>query len=152
MYTLLCIDLQSRFNVHHHSRVVNNAEREIRQAIQDNAHIMLVEYAGYGPTVDQLADVAKQHSKVYRIEKNHDDGSAEVVDAIKQHGLPEQLKVCGVNTDVCVYYTTHNIHKRLPHASIEVIADACDSQWGPESHLRGLSYLKDIGCVISHNE
>lgn len=152
MYTLLCIDLQSKFNVHHHSRVVNNVEREIRQAIQDDAHIVIVEYEGCGPTVDQLADLARQHSKIYRVEKKGDDGSIEVMETIKQHRLPKQIKVCGVNTDVCVFSTIYSIHKHWPHASIEVVADACTSQWGPESHSRGLLNLKNIGCSISHSE
>jgi nicotinamidase-related amidase len=152
MYTLLCIDLQPRFNIHHHSRVVNNVEREIRQAIQDDAYIVLVEYQGCGPTVDQLANVAKLHSKVYRVEKSSDDGSIEVMEAIKKHGLPQQLKVCGVNTNVCVYFTIYSIRKNLPDASIEVVADACDSQWGTDKHLYGLDRLKDIGCIITRNK
>jgi Isochorismatase family len=152
-YTLLCIDLQSKFGVHHHSRVVNSAEREIRQAITDDSPIVMVEYKNCGPTVDQLLDLTMQHSKVHRIEKIGDDGSEEVMTTIKEHKLPhDYLKVCGVNTDICVYCTIYSIHKHWPHTHIEIVADACNSQWGEPSHIRGLSNLERIGCCISRNE
>jgi len=149
MYTLLCIDLQPTFNVCHNSRIVNNAEREVRQAIRDKAHILFLEYHNCGDTVDQLTKITDRYSKVHYLEKNHDNGVLEIMKAIRDYDLPIQhIKVCGVNTDVCVYFTVHGLNARLPHSNIEIIADACDSQFGIDDHLRGLDHMRKLGCTI----
>lgn len=135
-YCLIVIDMQERFNAAMGERVGQNCLREIQQAIKDDAHIIFLEYFGCGPTMSELTQAL--HTQCHFRQKSGDDGSAEVEMAVLLNQLPKQFKVCGVNTDCCVYQTVRGLTSRFPMANINVIADACDSDW---SHGQGIQNL-----------
>jgi nicotinamidase-related amidase len=153
MYTLCIIDMQDFF-VRPNTRVANNCEREIRQAIADRAGILLVEYETCGTTIHQLTKLKEEfpHARIYHVTKTNDDGSYEILNACYKFGLDSsKIKVCGVNTDCCVYQTIIGLIARAPFITIEVVADACNSNWGPDSHYRGIQNIKNLNqCRISN--
>ena len=154
MYCLIIIDMQESFEVHEGMRVTNNCRREIFKAIEDDAHILIVEYEGAGRTLKALTDLLKNNEKAnyHYVTKFDDDGSYEVFQAILNLHLPhEKLKITGVHTDCCVYQTTLGLRDYFPKSKIEVISDACDSIWNASSkvnnHYCGISLMSRIDNV-----
>lgn len=155
MYTLCIIDMQDYFLEPCNEKPTDNVAREIRQAIKDDAPIVLVEYRGCGETTSQLLDVIKHAgaTKVYKVVKVRDDGSEEIIECLHKNNLPEDhIKITGVNTDCCVYATCYGIQRKRPLSKIEVIADACQSNWLPDGHSSGINRLKALGCTITNGE
>lgn len=143
MYTLIVVDMQETFRASTRDRVRKNCLREVTQAVKDDAHIIFLEYSGQGPTIAELT--AALHSKCAFKEKPGDDGSYEVEHEVLLNKLPKHFKVCGVNTDCCVYATVRGLTSRFPMAKIDVIADACDSDW---NHLNGISKIEALGGLV----
>jgi nicotinamidase-related amidase len=136
MYTLIVVDMQETFRASTRDRVRKNCSREVKQAIKDDAHIIFLEYRYSGRTLPELTEAL--HTKCFFKEKSEDDGSAEVESTVVLNKLPKHFKVCGVNTDCCVYATVRGLTARFPMATIDVIIDACDSDW---NHLGGIDKL-----------
>jgi Isochorismatase family len=154
MYTLCVIDMQDWFQVKPNTRVSDNSAREIKNAIQDGASILFVEYKDCGPTIEQLTRITQEqhYHNAYRVEKRGDNGSIPIIDKIRANNLHEgHIKVVGVNTDCCVYRTVCGLKFDLPNTLIEVVGDACDSYWDPGAHQRGLKSIQDLGCQVSNN-
>lgn len=155
MYTLCVIDMQQYFLNNGNDVSVEGVAREIRQAIKDDADILFVEYQGCGDTVPNLTDLVKHlgSTKVHKVVKSGDDGSEDIMEKINREDLKsDHLKVVGVNTDCCVYRTVSGLKFRYPESKIEVVADACHSNWGPDSHINGLQLIKSLGCVVTNGE
>ena len=139
MYTLVVVDMQERFTASTRERARKNCFREISQAIRDDAYIIFLEFQNCGPTLPDLVNTL--HTKCYFKVKLSDDGSAEVESQVVLNRLPKHFKVCGVNTDCCVLATVRGLTARFPMATIEVIADACDSDW---HHQNGINRLVEM--------
>lgn len=147
MYTLVVVDMQSQFKAANGKRVRENCLREILQAIKDNSPIIFLEWEGYPPTLDDLIlPVKDQYQNYYVKTKVTDDGSAQVESLVYLNRLPKNFKVCGVNTDCCVAATVRGLTSRFEMAIIDVIADACDSDW---NHLAGLDRMKKMQCNVN---
>lgn len=146
MYTLVVVDMQPGFDGALGSRVRANCLREIKQAMQDNAPIVFLEFNGYGDTMPELLDPVSNYENYHQYTKSVDDGGPEVRDAVVEHGLPKKFKVCGINTDCCVHATVRGLTNFFPMAMIEVIADACDSDL---YHLSGLDRMKQMGGNVN---
>jgi nicotinamidase-related amidase len=146
-YTLVVVDMQPNFNAAMGKRVRANVLREIKQAIEDHAGIIFLEYWASGHTHDELLKAVESiNYKHYNVLTKHtDDGSKEVWMQINEPGYSKShIKVCGVNTDCCVYSTVCGLTGRLPRTMIEVIEDACASDW---NHTAGISRVKSFDNV-----
>lgn len=150
MYTLIVVDMQERFSASNRARVRENCLREITQAVKDDAHIIFLEYRSCGPTLPELTSAL--HTKCVFKEKAGDDGSAEVEAEVILNKLPKHFKVCGVNTDCCVHATVRGLTARFPMATIDVIADACDSDWHHQNGINRLVEMKGNVNVRSFKE
>lgn len=149
MYTLVVVDMQADFRAANGERVVKNCQREINQAVQDGAGIIFLEYSGYEATKKELYDLVDGYARAWTAIKYHDDGSEEAASLIRTHKLDKvNIKVCGVNTDCCVKSTVSGLTSRLPNPTINVIADACDSDW---NHVHGLDVLMKMDNVSVKN-
>jgi len=138
-YTLVVVDMQPGFRSAKGKRVRQNCRREIDQAVKEEAHIVFLEYNGYDSTMPELTNYI--HEKCYFRQKFSDDGSEEVMNEVHLNRLPKHFKVCGINTDCCVLATVRGLTARFPMATIEVVADACDSDW---NHFSGLEKMRDL--------
>lgn len=140
MYTLVVVDMQERFTASTDTRTRKNVLREITQAVQDDAHIIFLEFNGCGPTLPEL--VEKLHTKCVFKTKLTDDGSAEVESEVILNKLPKHFKVVGVNTDCCVHATVRGLTARFAMANIDVIADACNSDWHHGTGIQRMIEMK----------
>ena len=149
-YTLAVIDMQDQFLNRFeemdqcNQRVFDNCKNEIAKAISDNANILFVEYEEYGPTNSELLDLVNDSSYELfnQIIKVDDNGSREIAKAIKTLSLPkEKIKICGINTEYCVYATVKGLLQAMRKSKIEVLTDACDSPW---DHEIGIEILEDL--------
>lgn len=142
MYTLVLVDMQPYFEAANSRRVRANCKREIEKAMDRRAAIIFVEFNNCGPTVKSLIEMTDDYDRRFFAYKDCDDGSAEVSDVINVNGLAaKKLKVCGVNTDCCVKATVTGLTARLPNANIQVIGDACNSDY---NHLLGIDSMKKM--------
>jgi hypothetical protein len=146
-YSLIIVDMQKIFSSSQDAQVQKSCIREIKKAIRDRSVILFVEYAGYDPTIQVLTDIVVQtnYKRVYHVIKRGNDGGKEVIDFLVKHHLPKMnMRVCGVNTDYCVRETINGIKQHLPSARINLVADACGSNW---SHVSGLQQIKQVPNV-----
>lgn len=143
MYTLVVVDMQFDFASSRKPSVIKNCLALVKQAVKDKAGIVFLEYDTYGKTHLPLRLATSKYKKKFELTKQDDDGSPQVLTAIKKGRLPkQQIKVCGVNTTYCVAATVGGLTKRLPNAKIEVIGKACNST-SPTNHRMGLKYMRD---------
>ena len=145
MYTLVVVDMQASFKATRKEYVRENCKREIIRAMDYGAAIIFVEYVGSGPTIPSLVKLTDDYERTFVTRKNSNDGSREVTNTIRNRKLAsKRVKVCGVNTDYCVLETVSGLTRKLRDASLEVIADACNSSF---NHLAGLHNISKMSNV-----
>lgn len=144
MYTLVVVDMQPNFNSANGKRVRENCLREVKAAVIAGADIIFLEFSFYGPSHSDLTEAAGKN--YYVQSKTLDDGSAEVESQVRAKRLPVHFKVCGINTDCCVASTVRGLTARFPRSTIEVVADACASDW---YHNRGLNDMKSLQGFVN---
>lgn len=153
-YSIVFIDMQNIFLKNVLKRdpgIILKCKRELIKAINDNAQIIFLEFRGHGSTVKELTSLLKEYSytKYAFVSKESDDGSNDLLNVILKNNLPPNIKVCGVNTDCCVYDTVSGyLYAMTSHKSkdsnefnVKVIIDACASSW---YHERGVKYMRDL--------
>lgn len=149
-YSLLVIDMQGYFKASKQSSVKKNVLKQIELAIQDNAPIVFVEYAGCGSTLPSLKNLPKNnsYSKIYKIKKTADDGSDVIMSTLRSNKLPRKhVRVCGVNTDCCVYETVCGLSRALPKTTIEVVEDACGSTHCHKDGIYDMNKLFNVTII-----
>lgn len=148
MYTLVVVDMQPGFDSAHGKRVRENTLREVKKAREVGADIIFLEFEGYESTWDDLLNEAP-HDR-YIATKREDDGSEQVARLVNTNKLFNNVfRVCGINTDCCVESTVRGLTARLPMSRIEVMGDACDSDW---HHLDGLNRMRQLFGVTVINK
>lgn len=147
MYTLVVVDMQPTFHAANGDRVVSNCFREILLAIKNDFPIIFLEFDGYYDTHKKLMGAVKNagYANYYVRIKNQDDGSDHIQRVVSDHSLPKNFRVCGINTDCCVASTVRGLAARYPSANIDVIADACSSDW---YHQRGLEDIRSLQGLV----
>jgi len=127
--TMVVIDMQPQGFPNSRS-VLRAVKQELLRAMRSNAPIVIVEYdlECAGRTDEELmnllADSGYQRFRVAA--KKSNDGSSEVIDTCSRNGFPaDAFRVMGVMTDECVKATVTGLLGKMPHASIEVVTDAC---------------------------
>jgi nicotinamidase-related amidase len=144
-YTLIVVDMQFDFRAANNIKTVANCQREIKQAISDRAGIIFLEYYGYLSTKKELFSLVRGYDRAWSVTKFDDDGSLDASTIMIHHNFnSDKIKICGVNTDCCVKWTVSGLAALYPKANIEVIEDACGSDW---SHSQGIFLLKKIPNV-----
>lgn len=142
-YTLIIIDMQNEFKASRKKSTIEACKNEIKIAMKNNAGIIFVEYYYTGRTLKALRDLTKFYEKLVIITKENDGGGNEVAAAINHFRFSKTLKVCGVNTDMCVYSTVEELIYK-DDFNIQVVSNACNSEL---DHKKGLSKLKKLGQV-----
>lgn len=124
--TLVVIDMQAAFDAACNPNVVIAVTEEIVAAKHKGAPIILVEYANCGPSHNGFYRLLRNYDKKSRIGKRDDDGSVEIIRAIRRRGFNDRwLRVCGVNADCCVAATVSGLLERLPGSHVDLVKSAC---------------------------
>jgi len=148
-YTLVIIDMQKYFDTSQKKSVIANCRKEIKKAIKTNNHIMFVEYCGCGKTDTRLTNMTKGYPKKSIVTKKWDGGADEVTKKIQEWKLARKnLRVCGVNTDACVYKTVIGLRFNLPKSNIFLVKNACNTS-RKTGHTWALKELKkNQRCIL----
>lgn len=129
--TLVVVDMQPEFEAAFCVDAVVGVTEQIIYARNRNWSIVLVEYQGCGSTHNAIVNLLKGYPNKARIAKWEDDGSREVIRCIQRRNFPRHhLRVCGVNTDCCVYETVEGLLGRLENSVIELAKSACATEYG----------------------
>lgn len=154
LYTLVVIDMQTCFEAAVRDKTIAAVQNEINNAIEKNAPIIFVEYLSEDgtryPTDERLFNLVSDYDSVFIALKDEDDGHKPILEILVEYELPSSLRVCGVNTNHCVYYTVAALNRLLPlywpESDIVVVAEACDAihSAGHVNALNRLSYLANV--------
>lgn len=124
----LSVDLQPDFTASKKPSIIKAAQEEVRRAIRFNYGIVFLEYDGFGDTLPEVKRLASGYKNQITILKDDDDGGHDVVDGVFKNGLKlNQVRVCGVNTDMCVHDTIRTIVNLSPASKIIIRKDGCGS-------------------------
>jgi nicotinamidase-related amidase len=142
----LSIDLQHGFKAADNPRIIKAAQEEVRRAIRFNYGIIFLQYWGFGPTFPEIKHIARNYDNKITVQKNDDDGGANVLDAAFEKGFNlNKFRVCGVNTDMCVYDTIYSLTHLSPASKILVRKDGCGSccknDFGKFKELRNVKII-----------
>lgn len=144
-YTLVVIDMQDYFTGSKTAKVRKGCARAIRQAMNDKAAILYVEYQGYGSTISMLTNLSKNYKRVSTVKKASNGGEQEVRRLLLRKKFPKtHLKICGVNTDYCVLETVQGITGVLPKTKLHVIESACNSNGNHKDGIRRLKAIEQV--------
>lgn len=145
-YTLVVIDMQSYFTSAHNRKTLKSVKSLISQAMKDRQPIILVEYSDCGSSMPSLYRLTEHYSYLYVIRKQQDDGSAEISRLIRGMKLPAtNIKVCGVNTDCCVYESVMGLKRRMRNTNFEIVENAC---WSTYDHNGAINEFKNTKNVM----
>jgi len=148
-YTLVVVDMQPDFLASLACK--EQVKKEVRKAVRSNNPIIFLEYKDdlgyykYKPTYKDLVPVG--YDKVIKSKKTEDSGARNVVIHLNKKKLPKKLKVCGVNTQYCVFETVSNLI-RFNKLDVTVVAKACNCE-NKNSHERAITWMKQSGANIS---
>lgn len=152
MYTLVVIDMQEGFETCSQPWLIKNILYYIKKAKRDGASIVLVKYGGSGVLVKDIDRVAREYNKCYTIYKSGDNGAREINRIIWQKGLPETIKICGINTSACVQETIMGLVRNQPSylGKITVLESACNCH-SYDDHLYGIRNMRQLGVHVQNS-
>lgn len=130
MSVLCVIDMQPEFVATY--TALPGVLCEIRKAMSNNEHIIIVEYQGAGLTHESILALIADYNKVLFVTKLWNDGAEEIIKEAKKHKISlRNMKVVGVNLSFCVYETVVGLSRRFRPPKIEVILSAtyCSGGW-----------------------
>lgn len=146
MYSLVIVDMQPAFEAAKCNVTTDNVMRLIRQAKEDKANIITLEYEGFGPTrADLMMDLCS-YDKYANAKKSDDDGSDEAIEA--GASMFSKVIVCGVNTSYCVNETVQGLLRN--GKEVVVVRDACNNPKNrKECEAESLEFMMKKGALVS---
>jgi len=137
-YVLVVIDMQPYFSETAAS-ILNNVCDVIKQAKEDDAFVLIVQYGGCGRSYNEIYDAVGHYTKWDIVTKEHDDGSLEIWDFFEADdiSLESEIRICGVNYQYCVKATAIGLLEMMPYAQIKILRSACN---GPLDYDRASDF------------
>ena len=124
-YVLCIIDMQPDFTAANDNSVQRYIRRLVRTAIFDRAYIVVAQYKGYGETVPSIMRLLHGYPHRGICQASRDDKSIVITRLLKgRRARAQYFKICGVNTDACVYSTVKGLHRRS-RQPLYVVGRAC---------------------------
>lgn len=155
-YALCLIDLQGNFRGSISAKCLRNVEREIELAKEAKRDILVVLFKECGSLIGEVARMLKGYEYQRTIYKKNCDGGFEVINELLDI-KPQHVRVCGVQTDVCVRETVRSMAKlfrytpKLRNKRIQVVGDACWVSYNNDqdgwAHSDALKELQDVPGV-----
>lgn len=142
-YVLIVVDMQTIFKASNRPEVRAECGNLVKQAVIDGMIIVFLEYIDNGRTKIPLRRIVRGYDKAYFVEKEDNDGSNELAELFWGMDIPNNFKVCGVNTDMCVFETVQGMASWDRKPKIEVVCKAC------ATHSYGSDYVGYIPNAAS---
>lgn len=142
---LVVIDVQPwLFSAARNKKVLDVICHELQDAMKNDRYIVFLRLFFCGKTHEQLQKIVAGYDKVIHTFKwASNDGSMTVLNALENNNIsPKSFRVCGINTDICVFATVHGLREKISNF-IRIISDGCYS-FTPTQHERGLRWLSTI--------
>ncbi len=143
MHTLVVIDMQEEFSAARGRRIQQEILQEIQRSRAKRWPIVIVEFEESGGTLPIIRRACKGYRRAVTITKENDDGSSEVLEALGDITKCRKVRVCGVNTDACVFSTVHGLQKK--GIKVEVWGPGTDSE---EDHAFGLYLFSQMNVPV----
>lgn len=145
-YTLVIIDVQPHFSsARRNYSLLNNCKREIEIAKKNRFDVFLVRLGQYGRVSSVLTEAVSGYDRKKNIVKYKQSGAKEILQALSK---PQDLRFCGVNTNLCVADTVIEIAGKFPSQyTLQVVTDAC-ACWSDISHRSGLSRMNKLDNIV----
>lgn len=141
-YVLCIIDMQYKFKAAHDEPTIQANLDKIKQAITDQAYIIIVQFRANGKTLKPLRDAVQGYPwKKYCYACKSDKSGAITSVIFNENICVQVMYVTGVNTEACVLTTVSALSHRHPEKCIYVHQDACNStdewwhKWGFQQML-----------------
>ena len=144
MHALVVIDMQTGFRAADNPELVVNVLEEIRLAKVRGDVIFVLEYDGYGPTRDDVWEAVRWYGLAHVLRKTMNNGADDIeIYANARRIAIDAWKVCGINTDACVYDTVIGL-ALITDDPISVLLHACYSLFRGADECEVL--IEDINC------
>lgn len=151
-YSLIIIDVQPDFlqdmPEDRGKLVLKSCQHLIKKAKKQEAPILFVEFLDFKKTHSDLTNLVKRYSNMGHLIKSQMDGSVCINRWIRHYDLPRYLKICGIFTDQCVFFTAESL-RNLGH-DLEIVEPACGAQ-SEHDHDYGLDKFKNRNIKINYN-
>lgn len=124
-YVLCIIDMQPQ-GFSNATIVLENVLTLIEEAINAKAFVVIAQFKRCGNTHDAIRNALLHYPFAAYVWHNKNDKSPQIRDILQQRRvLVRGFKVCGVNTEYCVFATVKGLSKKY-YVSIKVIEAACN--------------------------
>lgn len=143
MHTLVIIDMQGGFKASKSRPTIRSIIQQIRLSKSYNWPIVVVEFEEFGKTLYTLRRELEGYDKVRYVTKDKEDGSDEIYGALRELTKCLNLRICGVNTDQCVYSTVRGL-RMYEKYRINVWSPGTNSE---ESHEHGIYLCSKLARI-----
>ena len=134
--TLIIIDMQPFFDTANDPNTIKEVIKLVKQANKRGSPIIVVEYNDlyeeieHNCTIASIMTEVKKNKHFIIVSKDRDDGSQEIIQAAKDHGISlKYTQICGVNTGACVRSTVEGLAGCKPNYTFEIVSAACNAPW-----------------------
>lgn len=140
-YVLVIVDMQNGFQSACSPTLIAAVLDEIRQAMRLGMPIVVLEClpSRFGHTHSEILDLVRGYDSLRQIVLEKDGrglgagsgGGKEVEEACQLLGFAtDEFRFCGVNTDICVFFTALEVSRKYPESRIALVEKACNTSWG----------------------
>ena len=127
-YILTIIDMQPRFYAATNKETINAVKNLIINAKKDGAYVIFAQYMKQGKSNHELIKLVNTYYDKSFVVARKNDKSDAIITKIYNNGIrSNDMKICGVNTDACVYSSVIGLSNKLPNWNIHLIKNACNS-------------------------
>lgn len=144
MHTLVIIDMQGGFKASKSRSTIRSIIEQIRLSRSLNWPVVVLEFKGFGKTLYALRRELEGYDKVRYVPKNDEDGSHEVNGVIGELTKSRNFRICGVNTDQCVYSTARGL--KVLKYRVEVWSPGTNAE-NELDHVAGVYLLSKVAKV-----
>ena len=151
---LVVIDMQPFFQASRSRLLIKEHVSQIRAAISNQEHIIVLEYKDCGSTHKPILNALKSYDKVKFFAKDYCSGSSLITKHLTRKNIwPKEIKFMGVNTGACVEETVINfvkhVNKNYKQTKVKVIKNGCRcDEYGEKPTNGDFNRMECHGAII----
>lgn len=154
-YALVVVDMQPGMRLLAQDKrkkrsLINKICTLIQKAINDNSHIVLLEWIEYGSTYPELTRLLLRYDKWTVVYKEQWSGAYEIASRMRAYNIPSDIiKICGIYRDACVRETARELKIVFQNSKVEIIERASISRMDlkdPPKNMPQIAKTIDKAC------